>query len=94
MTITPLELIIVIAATWHLAQLVTSETGPYDLLLKFRTRYPLGGLTTCIRCFSPYAGAIVLCMWLIGLNGLVWILGISGAALMLRSYTGAGLHDG
>lgn len=93
MQIAPLELIVIIAATWHLAQLVTSEAGPYDALTRFRQRYALGGLTTCIKCFSPWAGAIVLFLWIIGLNGVVWILGISGAALMLRAYTGAGMHD-
>lgn len=78
------DFIVLAVATWRLAYLVTND----DITASFRNRMHFE-LWRCIYCFSVWSGAIVLLMWLIGLNGIVWILALAGGALLLHVYTGA-----
>jgi hypothetical protein len=87
------NLIVAIFATWYLSYILTAQSGPFLILERIRNR--VGGALNCIYCTSPYVAAIV---WL-GIQHTTWgidvaqIFAIAGAGLMLRSYTGAGLHD-
>jgi hypothetical protein len=88
------DLIVAAIATWYLSYVITAQTGPFLIFEKLR-QSKAGGLFSCIYCTSPYvAGGIYAAMrctsW--GIT-LAQILAIAGAALMLRSYTGAGMHD-
>lgn len=83
-----LSLLVLALATWRLAYLITSERGPFNLAGRFRERFPLGGLTTCLKCASIWTAVGCYLLWLTPLQPLVWLLAVSGAALMLASYTG------
>lgn len=85
----PFDVLIIALATWRLAYMVTSEAGPWDVFARLRTRWPLGGLLTCVRCLSVWAAAALWLVYLTPASPVVLLLAISAAALMLASYTGA-----
>jgi hypothetical protein len=87
--VTPFDLLILSLATWRLAFFITKEDGPFHLAAKLRQRFPLGGLTNCIKCASFWCAALLMLLTLTALKPLVLALAISGGALMLASYTGA-----
>ena len=92
----PFDFILIALATWRLSHMVTGEAGPYRAFERLRTRYPLGGLTSCIYCLSVWVGWGMVGAWVLDVTVIQWgIIGAaaSGAALMLRAYTGAGIHD-
>lgn len=82
---TPFELLTLSAACWYVAYIVTSLDGPFDVFKLFRSYFPLGGLTSCIICFSVWV-AIVLRV--IGANIIIDALAIAGIALWIHRYTG------
>jgi hypothetical protein len=87
------DFIIYALATWYISYIITAQSGPFDILEKMRQR--MGGLLSCIYCVAPYVAGIV---YVVARNNesigypLVVIFAIAGLSLMLRSYTGAGLH--
>lgn len=91
MNLSPLDLLILALATWRLSYMVTSESGWYRIFEIIRTR--IGGATTCIYCFSVWASMVLLWCYLTPFVIIVYVLAISGLALVIRSYTGVGLHD-
>jgi hypothetical protein len=88
-TLSPFDFLILVIATWRLAHLISSESAPFNVMGRFRERFPLGGGSACIKCASVWTAAALLLLWFTPLNPLVWIAALSGAALMLGSYTGA-----
>lgn len=93
MTIGLEELIILALGTWRLSHMLTSESCPFRMCEKLRAILPLGGLTTCIYCMSVWMSVLVLILWYSELYPLVYILAISGASLVIRSYSGVGITD-
>lgn len=89
-TLTALDLIILAAAVWRLAYAVSKERGPFAVFTTLRERYPLGGLTTCVKCVSWWAALLMLVLYATPLRPVVVVFALSGLALMLASYTGAG----
>lgn len=87
-----LDFLILAVAAWRLAYLVTTEKAPFNLAVLFRSKFPLGGLTTCLKCASVWTAAACYALWLTPLQPLVIVAAVSGAALMLSSYTGSN-HD-
>lgn len=87
----PLELLLAILAVWRLSYMIAKEKGPLDAFVRLRTAIPLGGLTSCIYCVSVWMAPVVILLWFF-IPELVVVLALSGAALMLHSYTGVG-HD-
>ena len=90
MNFNPFEFLILALATWRTAHLLVKEDAPFRLMVRIRARTTLGGLLTCVKCASVWMAALMLALWFTPLAWLVWIAAISGAALMLASYTGAG----
>lgn len=89
-----LDLIILSIATWRLAFFVVYETGPFAFMSKLRGKHDLGGLLTCIKCASVWSALVMFLLYISPATVVVWIASISGLALMLSSYTGAGaVHD-
>lgn len=88
MNLSLLELIVLALATWRLAALLAKEAAPFQIMAKLRQRTTLGGLLTCLACSSIWAALIVLCLWHTPLQPIVWVLAVSGAALMAASYSG------
>jgi hypothetical protein len=88
------DLIVLALATWRLSYFMTAEKGPFDAMERLRGALPLGGLTACIKCVSVWAALILMALyWLVPYGQVfVWIMAVSGLALMLRSYTGVA-HD-
>lgn len=86
--LSPLEVLVLILATWRTAHLLVHEDAPFRLMARVRQRTTLGGLLTCIKCASVWMAALMLALWFTPLVPLVWIAAISGGALMLASYTG------
>lgn len=82
------EFLVVALACWRAAHLVVNEDAPFRLMARLRVRTTLGGLLTCIYCASMWTAALMLALWGTPLQPVVWIAAVSGAALMLRSYTG------
>ena len=83
-----LDLIVLSIATWRLAYFATREKGPFAIARRLRDRFPLGGLSTCTYCASFWCAALWLILWFTPLVPIVYIFALSGAALMLGSYTG------
>lgn len=89
----PFDLLAYALATWYLAHVTATLDGPFSLLKRLRDRKYMGGLFECVYCLAPYVGAVV---YLTAQNEYgrygVEVFAIAGAALMLRTYTGAGMH--
>ncbi len=87
------DFLIYASATWYLSYVITAQSGPFSILEKMRQR--MGGLLSCIYCIAPYIAGIV---YVVARHNesigypLVCIFAVAGFAMMLRSYTGAGLH--
>ena len=89
LTLTPFDALILGLATWRIAYLAAKEAAPFGIMTRIRARTTLGGLLTCLYCMSVWAAALMLLLWHTPLQFLVWVAAISGAALMLASWTGA-----
>ncbi len=88
-----LDLLILALATWRLSVFLVHEKAPFEIMTRLRARFALGGLLTCVYCMSIWVSAGLYYIFDTPVQPIVYILSISGAALMLRSYTGAGIHD-
>lgn len=93
-SLTALDIAVLAFAVWRLAYAVTKERGPFAVFANLRERWPLGGLTTCLKCASWWAALLMLALYLTPLRAIVIVFAVSGLALMLASYTGAGGHNG
>ena len=82
------EWLILAVASWRLAYLLVRERGPFMVLAKMRTHTSLGGLLNCIACVSLWCAFALLGLWLTPLRLVVYALAISGAGLMLASWSG------
>lgn len=85
----PLDLLVLALATWRLAYLISKESAPFNIAGRFRERFPFGGGTACIKCVSVWCATFWLIVWLTPAAPLSYVFALSGAALMLGSYTGA-----
>lgn len=85
------DFVLLFSASFSLAEMISRESGPWGIFTRFRARFPLGGLTSCVKCTVRW---IAIGLFIIHLFTpiLSWVLAISGAALLIRSYTGAS-HD-
>lgn len=85
---TALDLIILSLACWRGAYLITHEDAPFALMRKIRERWPLGGLLKCQYCASIWTAGFCYLLWLTPLAPLVYVLAVSGLAMLLYRYTG------
>lgn len=85
---TLLDLLILSLATWRLTYLLAKESGPFDLLTRLRARFALGGLSSCVYCWSLWCAAGLYLLALTPAIVLVYILAIAGAAMLAHRYTG------
>ncbi len=79
------DLIIVAAATWYMAEMLTTRDGPFGIFPIIRERFPLGGLTTCPYCAAPYTALVFLIIYQF-LPQIVWVFAAAGLAMALRFY--------
>ena len=90
----PFDLLVSALATWYIAYVISAHSGPLRLLERLRRVEPLQEFLSCIYCLSIW---VALTVYLVMSypdyhRPLVEVPAIAGAALMLRAYTGAGLH--
>lgn len=87
--------LVVALAGLRLAYAITTEDLPFHIGTTLRARFPLGGLTSCIKCASIWTSGAMLLLWYA--DGvfyiIVYIFALSGFGLVIRSYTGFGLND-
>ncbi len=93
-SLTALDIALIACAVWRLSYAITKEKGPFAVFTKLRERLPLGGLTTCIKCAGWWAALLMVILYVTPLRVVVVVFGVSGLALMLASYTGAGGVNG
>ena len=82
---TPFQFVMLCAATWYIAFVVTSSSGPFNVFVWVRAHLPLGGLTACIICLSVWVG-LVGCL-IIGANPL-YCFAVAGGSILLHGFTG------
>lgn len=88
-----LDLVILALATWYTAWVLTSKAGPWDVFMHFRVRVRLGGMTSCMPCFSVWIAAGLYLVTLTIAQPVVWVLAMAGAANLLHRYTGGSRAD-
>lgn len=84
----PLNLILLSLATWYLAWVLTSKAGPWSIFERFRKRVRLGGLTSCMPCFSFWIALALYIVFLTSAQPLVYVLAFAGGANLMHRYTG------
>lgn len=82
------DLLIVTLATFYLAYAISATHGPWHIFERLRQRLPLGGLTACLVCLSPWLAALLYSLALTQLVIVVYVLAIGGGSVLLWRYTG------
>lgn len=85
---TAFDLLILALATWYTAWVLTSKQGPWGIFELFRTHVRLGGLTSCMPCFSVWIAALLYLLSLTAALPVLYILAMAGGANLLHRYTG------
>lgn len=88
---TLLSTLVMAVATWRLAYMLVYEDGPFRAFDRLREKTDLGGLLSCVKCSSIWTAALILVLWYMGgvAQAFVLVLALSGAGLMLASFSGA-----
>lgn len=81
-----LDLLVLALATWRISNILVKEDGPFRVFERARAR--LRGRPNCIYCVSVWVAAGLFAIHLLLTPYVAWVFAISGAALMLRAYTG------
>jgi hypothetical protein len=89
-----IDLVVLGLATWRLSYMLVNEQGPFKVFNFVRYWFNFGGLLACIYCTSVWVALVLGAIHVFVTTYLSWLLAVSGLAMMLRSYTGAGLGDG
>ena len=90
---TPFDLLILALATWYSAYAVSKTSGPFNVMGRFRSRFPFGMRDAqgyyCIVCAAPWIAGALFLVACTPLQPIVVVLAVAGAALMLGAYSGA-----
>ena len=92
-TLTALDVALIACAVWRASYALTKESGPFAVFARIRARFPLGGLTTCIKCAGWWIALLFVVLYATPLRPLVIVFGVSGLALMVAAYTGVAHGD-
>ena len=81
------DLLVLALATWRISYLIVYEDAPWRLMSRLREWNDLGGLLRCIYCTSLW---VAVGCWLLMqvAPAVVYVLAVSGGAMMLWRYTG------
>lgn len=77
----PLDLLLLILATWRLTSLLVQEAGPFRVFQWMREHIPHGGLLECVWCCSVWCAALLYIVFLY-VQWPVWILAVSAGAIL------------
>lgn len=92
------SLLLISTASWYIADAITHRSGPAGIFHKLRSRLQsdapgsAGELVRCIYCTMFYVSIIVWSVYVF-LPEAIMPFSAAGLALMLRSYSGAGMHE-
>lgn len=87
----PLDLLLLAAATWYWSYVVTSTHGPGGVFEWMRRYINLGGLLSCAYCLAIW---IALALWLLTVYAnqigypVVVVSAIAGVAMLAHGYSG------
>ena len=84
----PLDLLVVALATFYCAYAISATHGPWHVFEWLRAHLPLGGLTACLVCLSPWLAALFYVLMLTPLSPIGDILAIAGASVFIYRWTG------
>lgn len=85
---TPFDFALITLSTLYCGYTVSSTAGPFNVFATLRKRLPLGGLTSCAKCLLPWVALALVGFWEVGAHAVLWVLGASGAGLVLMYYSG------
>ena len=85
-----LDWLIVTMAVMYSAEVISGKSGPLGIFDRLHKMVLLGKLTKCPWCMAIWLGIVFLALYS-KLPVLVWPFAVAGAAMALRSYTGARL---
>lgn len=86
----PFQFVVAVLATWRIAHLVAREDGPFDVIVRLRTRAGngmLGHLMDCPHCLGLWVA--LPCAWWMARTPGEWLvawLGISGGASLAQRF--------
>lgn len=91
-SLTPLDLIVLLLATYRLANMLVTEDGPKSFVARIRQiagvgkrPEPLfGGVLGCVLCCSVWVGVALFTLWMLFplSHYLIWALAVSGGACL------------
>lgn len=84
----PLDLLVVSLATFYVAYAISSTHGPWHIFEWLRGHLPLGGLTGCIVCLSPWVGLLFYLLLTTPVAWIAWVFGVAGASIFAYRWTG------
>lgn len=73
---------------WYVVYTVTRTDGPWQVFLRMRERYPLGGLTTCPKCLAFWLALIFLVLVYFDVAWLAYPFALAGGAIALGAFIG------
>lgn len=85
---TPFDFLMLALATFYVAHAVANTHGPFGAFGDLRQKLPIGGLTSCLVCLSPWAAAFFYICLLSGATWLVWLFAGAGASVFVYRWTG------
>ncbi len=84
----PLDFLILAFATFYASYAISATDGPAHVFAWLRLHLPIGGLTKCLVCLSPWLAALFYVLMPTALSTIVDILAIAGASVLVWRYTG------
>lgn len=84
----PSDLIVLSLATLYLTHALTKTHGPVGVFETIRSKYPLGGLTTCLVCAAFWIAVVFYLLWLTPLQPIVYVFAAAGGAVVVGHYVG------
>lgn len=85
---TPIDLLALALFTWRGAYLLVKESGPFNLMDRFRAMTTIGGMLDCLYCSSIWVALAGYILISTPLAPIVFVGAISGLALLMHRYTG------
>ncbi len=85
---TPLDFLLIALSSFYVAYAVANTHGPFRVFETLRARVPLGGLTACLVCLSPWAAALFYFLLTTPAAWLVWVMAAAGASVFVWRWTG------
>lgn len=84
----PLDLLLTGLAAFYVSYAISNTSGPFHVFDWLKEHVPLGGLTSCIICLSPWSGALFYWLLTTPAAWIVWVFAGAGFSVFVYRYTG------